>query len=264
MIIAHPGLSDSATLATAETVAASMPLTNLQSIQPTDAARFLSPGSAYFTVDFGAATTVDFCALGYTNATFAATWRVRAAATEAGLTGAPSYDSGSISLWPASGLGDWAYVHGLLDIGVDKTFRWWRIDIADAGNPAGYFQAGRLILANAWRPRGILNSEGAEFGWQDSSEWSQSRGGQTYVDGRPRARSFSFGLSNIDDTEMFPNAFWLDRTRGRVKDVIFSLDPAHATLAQDWTIIGLMSELSPARTLQKNRWAKRYQIEELL
>ena len=266
LTIAHAALSDAGTLSTAASVAGNMPLANLQAIQPTDATRFLTPGSAYFELDLGSAKAIDFVALLNTNGSSAATWRVRADSTQAGLSGgSPGYDSTTKTLWPSTGLDDWDFVHALLNIGADKTFRWWRVDIADASNPDGYFQAGRLLLADAWRPtHGLTVAEGAELGWRDPSAWNVARGGQTYVDAVPRARFLRFGVTLIDDTELFPRGLWLDRTRGSSRDVLVSLDPDHATLAQDWTLCGLMKELSPARTQDINRWQKRFEIEELL
>ncbi len=262
IVLATPKLSDAATLSTTGTVASSLPLTNLQAMQPEACCRFTSLSGMEITADLGAAAAIDTVWLGYTNATSAATWRVRAASSQAGLTSSPGYDSGSVSVWPASGLDDWDKVGGLLWLSAAQTYRWWRIDIADAANPAGYFDIGRLYLADAWNAGGIM------FGWSigflDDSPVERARGGQMHPSERPRRREAAFTLRGKSEADMYANAFALDQLRGRSKDVLAVRNPTQTTFLQHQTIYGLMTALRPIVNTTYNVFRKQYRIEELI
>lgn len=146
------------------------PVGELLTDQPGDVWQSDDLDDLYLVMDLGSAQDVNTVALLFTNATSSATWRIRAADSEANLTSAPGYDSTAVPLWTSTGIDD-NRPHAFIYFPTPKSYRWWRIDIADASNPAGKFQAGRLILSKALAParnvsygwgRGLVHSGGAE------------------------------------------------------------------------------------------------------
>ena len=263
LIIATPKLSDAAVL-TAGSAAANMPVTNLQLVQPTDVWRAIDLANSYVVADLGAAAAITLAALLDTNASSAATWRIRAATSEANLTAAPGYDSGSLTHWLASGLGDWETTHAVKTFAA-QNFRWWRIDVSDAANPDGYYQAGRLYLAVKWEPTGNIKvREGMSLRWLDPSPIAQTISGHRYPDIKRRRRVLEFGLGYLSEAEMWGNAAPIDRLRGTSKDLLISRDPAHASYAQEWTVYGLLHELTPIVFQEISQYARRFEIEELI
>ena len=264
IVIASPALSDAGALTTPGAVAASLPLANLQDMQPSKVCRFTNLTGMAVVCDLGAAAAINLIALVAHNGSAAATWRIRAAATEAVLTAAPGYDSTAVSMWPASGQpSGWAVLPSTLFLATAQSFRWWRIDITDAANPAGYWQAGRLVLAAAWQP-----SRNLQFGWGlghiDPSEVSAAAGGQLLVEERTKRRVVSFTLSFMDEDEMMVNAFEIERARGAARDVVVIRDPDATSHLHRQTVHGLMTGGQPIVNDAVNVFRKPYRLEELI
>lgn len=219
--------------------------------------------NAYVTIDFGSAKEINLIALLFTNASSAATWRVRAAATEADVTASPAYDSGSNTLWPTTGLDDWDTVNAILFLSTSQTYRYWRIDVSDTGNSDGYIEAGRLYMANAWQStRG--QAFGWSIGWEDESPKPQAIGGQTYPVRRTPRRILNMSINFLQETEIYNNAFQIDRLRGQARDILFIVDPDKSARLQDQTVYGLVQEFAPVVNPTFNIFEKRYRVEELL
>lgn len=268
IVIATPVLSDAAVL-TAGSEAADMPAANLLTQQPIDVWRATDLANAYLVADLGAAAAINLVALLYTNASSAAQWRVRAAASEADLTAAPGYDSGLVDMWPHAGLETWDWTHAFRWLGVagatpgPQTFRWWRIDVADPGNAAGYVQAGRLYLAAAWQPtRNLLY--GWSVGFIDFSAKVRAAGGQILPGSRPLHRVARFALRCDSESEMYDNAFEIDRRRGTSGDVLVLRDPATPSRLMKQSVYGTLSSLEPIVNARFNVFEKPYEIEEMI
>lgn len=268
IVIAEGSLTDAATFA-AGSEAATLPVSNLATIQPGDVWRATDLAAAWVTIDLGAAAAIDLIGLLYTNASSAATFRVRAAATEADVTASPGYDSGSLTLWPTTGLEDWDWVHRVLFLGASggtgdgaQSYRYWRVDVSDAGNADGYFQMGRLMLAASWQPTRNLGF-GWSLGWIDESPQKQAIGGQSSSLDRRARRVLNWSLDWMNEADA-NEAFELDRTVGRKKPVLVVRDPATASRAQRQTIYGKQQQLQLVDERAFQLYRKRYQIEEML
>lgn len=214
--------------------AGSMPISALQSQQPSDVTRWTDLSQIYLVADAGAPVTVNLLELLYNNATSAATLRARGATSVANLTnGSAGYDSTATTLMPDP-VNDtwWDRVHGYLWLGASpQTFRYWRLDIADAANPAGYFQAGRFYGCNAHQV-----SRGAKLGGSvmvvesvpatsAASAHQQTGGGQKYPAVRVKTGGITFGIEYLPKSEAFRSLYRIVRQRGGTKDVHVILDP---------------------------------------
>lgn len=265
IIIAGGQWMDAATLEDSSAVAANYPLSNLLTIQPGEKTRFSDPSAAYVVVDLGAARAVDFVALIAHNASASGTWRVRGATSEANLTASPGYDStAGVDLWPSSGKPDADVQHSFLRLGSAQTYRWWRVDVADAGNADGYFQLGRLMIAGAWAPS-VNYSFGAGIGWLDPSPVDQGVAGHLFPLEREKHRVFTLPFQFQTKADCLDGAYELQRKRGASKDVFVVLDSAETTYLHTAMVHGLMAGTAAPFT---NDFFQRYsfslRIEELL
>lgn len=204
--------------------AASMPITNLFKAQPSDVARFSSLTGMYFEVDLGSAKEVEAVALLYTNATAPATFRLRGATSQAGLTSSPPYDSGTLS--PFTGIVTADYPRGLHWLHVltaAQTLRWWRVDIVDAANPAGFFQAGNFFPFAAISPANGYDY-GYKLGYIDDAATRTSEGGQRYKRQRIRRRFVEFSMNLLTEAEAYDDVDRFMRLRGVSSPAIVALD----------------------------------------
>lgn len=271
-VFAHPGMSDAAAL-TAGSEAATLPGGNLQRPQPGKVWRSAGLTDTWIVLDFGAARSWDWIAWVNANFTAAATIRARASDSEAALTSAPGWDSTAESWWPATGRPTvdedepepegYTLIKSL--IGAPKTFRYLRLDISDPANPAGYVQAGRLVVGKALQLVRCF-SWGTTFGRQDQSLLDQAIGGQLHGTSRPSARYVDFSLEWVQESEARGYLEKLDRIRGRGRDVMVCLDPDATTHLQAETLLGHMTE-QPAFRLSfvaqgVRHFARRYRIQE--
>jgi hypothetical protein len=233
--------------------AGSMPLTFLSSQQPSDVARWTDLTQVYLVIDALAAVTVNMVALLYTNMTSAATWRIRGATSVANLTnGSAGYDSrvGGVDLTMITDPAEtwWDRLHAYLWVAATiGPFRYWRVDIADAANPAGYFQAGRLYMGNMYQA-----SRGAKLGGDvmvtevvptssSSSAHQVSGGGQAYPAVRVKTGGITFGMEFLPKSEVFRGLYQIVRRRGGTKDVFVLLDPDDRSFAMEQSCYGTLA-----------------------
>lgn len=260
--IATPILSDAGTLTTGNELG-TLPVTNLQTLQPTEVWRTNGLSSMFIELDLGSVNAINTVALLYTNASSGATAQVRTADTQGGLTSAPDHDSGSITFWSSPNLDDWERRSFLYDVPSGVSNRWVRIDITDGSNPDGHFQAGRLYVDNAWTPsrnRSLRSS----LRWEDASLKGKSVGSRTFFTPRDKWRVLSFSLRFLGKDEMFADALELDRLRGTSKDILVIPDIDDTTNRHAETVNGVMEELTPITDEFKKLYTKRYEVEELL
>lgn len=274
-VIASPAFVDAATL-TAGSEAAGMEVEYLQTDQPSERWRSAGLSNLYIEVDLGAAQAINALILHDHNLTSAATWRIRGATSQANLTAAPGYDTGAtfISVWPATGrpvtagAKGWAgplfSMHWLLDGGPGaQTYRWWRIDLADAANPDGYVEAGRLIVDDAWQ-----SSEAMEYDWSltplDDSPKERTEGGQIYPTPRPRSWRLAFTLSFLDEDEAYDNALAIAHGHGVSKPLFILRDPEATKHLHKQFVYGLVADLQPVTNRTLNDFSLPYVADLML
>ena len=234
VILAGSELTESSSVAiSGSTAAAGKPLSNLLTQFPQEVWRSSNLTTVYAEVDLGSAIAVYGAWLGYTNfrPPNSTQWRVRAATSQANLTAAPDYDSGTIYALAQSGYAstyatDWPYgTHAWLYSGgltwtALATKRWWRIDLTDATHPDGYFQAGALRLLGAgWSP-----AIGPAYGARVPSEaltasWRRSHGGILFpqIVATPASEEFEWQNLTFDEAIALRA---LMRSRRSYKDLV--------------------------------------------
>lgn len=265
IVIATPELVEGATLTGGGTISASMPVANLQDQQPANAVRWTSLTGMYVEVDLGAAYAINALFAGYHNGTTDCTLRWRGATSQANLTASPGYDSTAESAWAAGSRPagyDGEKLSSFKWLTTAQTYRWWRLDIADAGNPDGYFDLGCLIVDAAFQPE--RNYEfGAGFGHDDPSPLRVGQGGQTWPQAVPSSGVRRFRVPNLTEDEAFGTIFELGRKRGRKKSVLVVPKPEATTHLHRQMIYGLMVEDPTIREGRGQRYAASLAVKEL-
>jgi len=244
--IATPALSDAATL-TGGPVAGSMPLSNLQTQQPGTPTRWTDLTQVYVVIDLGAAYNLNEIAFLYTNGTSSATVRRRGATSIANLTSAPGYDSGVVSLWPTAGLSSAytrfpSYAFSTAGFG---TYRYWRIDVYDAGNPLEYFQAGRLFLASVDSgtmyifPRGA--APGGTIGPRETPTRLETASGQLHPTVNIKRDYEKFTLAAASEEDVLKRLGTIKRLRGVSRAVLYCRDPENPYYVVEKSVYGLLT-----------------------
>ena len=224
-----------------------MPASNLLRMQPRYAWRAPDPAAAHLVLDLQSAVAVNLVALLFTNASASATWRIRAATSEANLTAAPGYDSGAVTIWPVGvpglGLSTWRWVDAIAFLaGASgpgaQTYRFWRIDIADPSNAAGYFDAGQLIVDAAFQP-----TRNIAYGWTvratDQAQRIRAAGGQLYPIASGKGRVLRFDLRWGTEAEMMGGVLDIDRLQGSSRPILAIRNPDRPDLYPAQAVYGL-------------------------
>ena len=263
-MLATPVLSDVGTVQ-AGSQAGGMPVTNLLSMQPRNAWRALDLGAAWFTLHLPSAPEIDFIALPSHTASATATWRVRAADSEAELTTTPAYDSLAVSMWPLGGRpSGYTYLPTILNLLAAPVSRaWWRVDIFDAGNPAGYLDVGRFYAAKLFQPQRNF-SFGASGGRIDPSPRQASVGGQLYTEPRPQRRVETLTLSWLSEAEMYDGLEEIKRQRGTSRDVLLIPNIDDSARLHQKMIYGLLSNPRPRVNRAFDLYEQVLTLEELI
>lgn len=278
LVIATPALADAGTISNVGSEAANLPATNLQAMQPSEVWRATTLGSISFELDLGAALVWNLVAILATNASADASVRIRAASLQGDLESAPVYDSGPLPHWP--NLTGWTFISTedaddptarglakmpfLLWLGSSsQELRWLRIDIADPANADGFYEAGRLYVANAWQPTRNYQLPWS-VGHMNLGRKRRTEGSQTYPLDRPRPRAVEFRFDFQSQTEMYDQAFEIDRLVGTAGDVLVVRDPASLEQIHRDMVCGVLSDLPPIVNRRFGVYSKTYRIEELI
>lgn len=218
---------DAATV-TASSVQGLLSADHVQTIRPDQVWRATGCATEWLAWDFGEGLIVEALAALAHNLSADATLRYRLAATEADVTASPAVDTGVVSAWPSSGKPDdpGESPFSLLTAVNSTGYRFGRLDIADASNPDGFVQVGRLLVGPAFVP--TLNVDmNPTLGLISPDEVGRTAFGQAFGDNRgPAARLMQIPMSAIDVDEMNTELFELQRYCGLARDFAFCLDPA--------------------------------------
>jgi hypothetical protein len=244
MNVLSPLLSDAAVLGASSQVA-TLPIGNLQNYQPKK--KWRSAGTTeWVTIDMGAAVACNALAVVGHNFTSAATFRLRGAASAAAVTASPVYDSGNVNVWPAGVMPtvtNWPQFTAWLASANVTALRYWRIDFIDPANPAGFLQAGRLVLGVNWRPSINFDVSGTPVAFDQNDVQTITDYGEIFTSKRAKsaARKFNVTISALDKLEVMNGIGDIQRQVGMWGDVIALLDESETTNFHWFTMQGVFT-----------------------
>jgi len=169
--------------------------------------------------DLGAATEITCIGLFGLNVTSAATVTLQAHTSDSWAS--PDLDQ---TLTVATDSDSTALAQIVYFPTANNTKRWWRVTFADAANPDGYIEVGRIKAGAYYEPaRGY--SDGSSIEWVDPSEGSTVAGTLTAYRERTlyREASLQFRYMTRTQRDKWDAIF---RKVGRRKPVVLSLRPA--------------------------------------
>lgn len=265
--------------------AATLPRANLQNRIVAKVARSTDAtlASTKFDIDIGADKVSRVAALIGHNFSLAAKYRLRCGTDATFVTNL--FDSGWVDVWPpvynSTDL-DWQALNWwsgkylaeeiagitwqkIIDLGSAMNARYWRFEIDDTTNTAGYVEIGRLFIGPAWQPT-INMSYGAGIGWEDKTEVQEALSGAEFFDQRRPYRVAQFQTGFMETDEGFSRAFEIHRRSGVHEEVLFVWDPDDTIHAVRRQFMGRLRQLSPIEYpydgLDRTKTA--WEIKELL
>lgn len=181
-----------------------------------------------------------------------------------------AYDSGWVDAWPA----DWVSgttaeersgVRGvaILNPASAQTYQYWRFDLTDTANTAGYVQLGRVFMGTNWRPdRGA--AAGATLGYESRSTTTEADDGAEYHTERRGPRVARFNIEAQTQDEAMRKVLEMQRQLGSTGEVLFQWDTSDTLYQPARTFLGRLRSLSPLTAINSNLWSASFEIKELL
>lgn len=266
---------DAATL-TSSDFTATLPVTNLQLEGRARVARTTNAsGTKTINGNFAGSTLCSALVLYNHNLSGTATWRLRLF-NGANQTGTVVYDS--TTLTPQTVVGWGAFQWGVEPWG-SYIFRDWeqpfyalffadvlalsfRLELADSVNPAGYLQAGRLIIGRYLTPY-FNASYGLSLSWDTNSLQRRTLGGSVRTDRRATFRRLQFDLETLDAGE---RALWLDLARSASlhRELFISVYPGvGGELERDHAMLAKFSQVPALNLPVPERWSMKLELTEV-
>lgn len=263
---------------------ASLPLVNLQTRQVQKVARTTNAllASTQFVADMGSAKSINCVALVVHNMSATALVRITAC-SNSGFT-SPEYQSAWIEVWPAGVIPisqlEWeddnfwlgtmtqearaGYNSPFLHILPSSQFlRYWKIEVDDTFNPAGYVNFGRLFMAQSWQPLRNM-TYGANLGYDDPTEIVTSLTGAEYFDVRGKYRLHKFDLDFLSKEEVHQQIFEMQRLSGTSAEVLVVPDKDDSITFVQRSFVGRLKSLSPVVQNHLAYYTTSIEIKELL
>lgn len=181
-----------------------------------------------------------------------------------------SYDSGAISAWPSAWLAalsaeqrTGARYPSPIILSAVSSARYWRIDLIDEANTAGYLEAGRLFIGG--RLSMALNAVyGATLGYRERSlSIEVDSGAKQWID-RPEPRKVAFQWPVATDSEAVLGHLVMQRMVGTTKEVLIMWDAGDTLLAPERSFLATLQTLSPVRAVGYGIHEAAIEAEELL
>lgn len=233
--------SDACTLTVSPAVVSTMPVTNLQTTARGRKMRTTNLTTQDIKGSSSTSKPIQACILYNTTLSSASTVRFRVYSDTAWTT--LIYDSGVIDVFNIRSLGSYGSSWGVDPLGSSIFSGWgnpyitiWMptqlvagsfiLTVTDVGNPAGYWDASRLVVGPILTP--LNNIEyGFSWKWEDNSLQYRTGGGSLRTDIAPegsfRVAKFSLDRATEQDRVAF---FEFQRTVGKRKDFFVSVLPS--------------------------------------
>jgi hypothetical protein len=220
---------------------ASAPLTNLQIALLSQVARSTNAlaASSIIQVDIGGALNIRVMSLCAHNISAAGTIRARGYSDAGYTTMVTGADTGTVTAWPAGFTAqnvldypkNWTFVFSSY-----KTARYWKFEITDTGNAAGYIEVGRCWIGEAWEPATGV-SYGMSLGYESRDVIEESLGGVPWGEKRTPRRSLIAKFETLTTAEKrqalilqkvlteTDEAFWVSNGVASAEDILLEAFP---------------------------------------
>lgn len=183
---------------------------------------------------------------------------------------AAQYDSGLINAWPAE------YIAGTtaeqrsgmvgnarIKPAAVQTYRYWRADMADESNPAGYLQLGRVFLGTGWTPAYNM-AYGAGIGYDPRSSSVETDSGAEYFIARPNPRTVAVAIEYMTEAEAMDGIFELQRQLGTTDEVWFEWDADDLLQMPRRSFLGRLKTMDKLRMPYYHAMQCALEVKELL
>jgi hypothetical protein len=261
--IGYGNLVDSATL-TGGSWEASLPLSNLKDSRLALVARTTAATTTAGTISIDLGTEKRIRAIGLVNHNLntAATIRVLAGTTS-GFTSA-TYNSGAVLAWPSGTTSEeMTYARPTWALALDSTARYWRIEITNNSNPAGFLQVGRLFISGGFVPS-INYATSAVLNYETDTSFEKSLGGAEFASIRPLRRVMRFSFAALPHAEAFGSALEITRQSATHREVLIIPDSADTANLHRRNFMGRLRQLSPVEQPFSLYGSTGYEVSELL
>lgn len=285
IIIGFPNRIDDATVTGGDWLTA-MPIGNIKDRLLSRVARSADedPASTTFTLDFGRQRNIRIIALIAHTISFGGRLRVLAA-NNSGFS--PTVYDVTGDVWPGLTGGEWDidtleweadnYWFGTYtqEETEDQTAvssrvlpavvqaRYWRFDILDEGNAAGFVDIGRVFIGDGFLQPTVNYDYGASLGYETATGVETSLGGVKFFDPRESIRVLRFELSRLSEAESFTQALELTRRAGVHREVFVIDDPDDETYSHQRNFVGHLRMLNPLERALFQYDSMAFEIEEL-
>lgn len=266
---------DAATLSSSD-FTATLPVTNLQLEGRARVARTTNAtGTKTINGNFAGTTLCSALVLYAHNLSAAASWRLRLY-NGANQTGTVVYDSTTVT--PAAVVGWGVFSWGVEPWGSSIYSDWeapvystyftatlalsFRLELTDTSNPAGYLQAGRLLIGRYLTPA-YNPAYGLALRWDTNSQQRRTLGGSVRTDRRATFRRLAFDLETLDVSE---RALWLDLARSASlhREMFVSVYPgAGGELERDHALLAKFGQVPAAHLPVPERWSLKLEFIEV-
>lgn len=237
-------------------------------------------GSTTFSAALPSPSLLGLLSLEGTNLSIAATYRWRTF-SDAGQT-AMLYDSGTLALYPANTIvlpqsvtppGSWTGLPTLAEIArfqrairhvipVPHYAQYFRLDITDTANTAGYIQAGRAFAGRSLRPEVNL-SHGTTFQPIPRTEVLRAVSGEKFFSRKRADYAIAFSFDYLSEAEAM-QALDLAVLCDLEGDVVFIWDPDEIASRFRKSIYGQLGRVDPIRYPNLIYRSAAFQVEGLL
>lgn len=261
MVVLSPLYSDAATLSASSEIT-SLPVANLQSLQPKKVFR---AGGSYVavTVAFAEPVAANMLALVRHNLGPGGVIRCSAAGV---------FDTGWQLAWPVTGKPSdrrWPSWLSALRWSNDVEVSQCLVEFAD---PAGaYIEAGRLMVGRAWQPSDNFDLSGTPLGFDQADVQTRTDYGGLFTDRRTLSapRRFSLQISALDRREVLDGIGEIMRLQGGWGDVVVLLDPAATTDFHRHSLQGVFTapqqhDLTQLFTNSGECWSVSFPLREVI
>lgn len=144
-----------------------------------------------------------------------------------------------------------------------QTYQYWRFDLTDTANTAGYVQLGRVFIGTNWRPdRGAAT--GATLGYESRSTTTEADDGAEYHTERRGPRVARFNIEAQTQDEAMRKVLEMQRQLGSTGEVLFQWDTSDTLYQPARAFLGRLRSLSPLTAINSNLWSASFEIKELL